>query len=223
MLKSRSNAITNVLFTKSQDSFELFEGGDKKKNEDAGGFKCIPETMRKLDSEEAEAVRTTLMMLGFLHIVSIALEIFLYNFKVSMLFTEGVYLWLAYYCYMTMSSMFLWLYIGLMVIGTGLGLFNVFSIGGWFIIYLAQVAADGWLAYSLILAVKEWSNSKHEPKKKAAKEAAQKDEESKSQEPVGNIQDQIVNKVSKNVADQLLKEAREQTKNMAKTVKNAAK
>ena len=162
--------------------------------------------MKVIKSQEADAVRNLLMVLGFLHLLSIVVELFLYNIAISMIFTELVYLWLAYYCYMTMSPGFLWAYIVLLLIGTGIGVLGVLSIGGWFLVYIGQLAADGFLAYSLGMAVKEWGNSKHQSKDEArrAEEAKQPTGDELKRLMDGDVEAQVVNKVSEKVALNLI-------------------
>ena len=59
-----------------------------------------------------------------------------------------------------MSSFMIWLYIILFAIGTGYGVLSIFSVEGWFIIYIGQLAADAFIIFNLGKAMHAWKDSK---------------------------------------------------------------
>ena len=80
------------------------------------------------------------MALGGFHIIALVCEIFLYNFMFSAIFSEAFYLWLCFYAFMSFSSMVIYAYIGFLFLGGGMGVLSIFNAGGWFLIYIAQLA-----------------------------------------------------------------------------------
>lgn len=116
--------------------------------------------MRNIEDEAGQTVRTWLILAGIVHAASIFLEILLYGIPISMIFSEVVFLWLTYWCYMQMSSFMIWLYIVLFAIGTAYGVFSIFDVGGWFIIYIGQLAVDAFIIFNLGKAMHAWKNSK---------------------------------------------------------------
>ena len=90
------------------------------------------------------------------HMVFIAFEIMLYNFMFSMFISEIFYFWLCYQVYMTMNKFALYAYIGILFIAAVVGVFSLLSIGGWFLIYIGQLAGYGFGAYNLVLKMNEW-------------------------------------------------------------------
>ncbi len=76
----------------------------------------FPNYDKKIKAREAEKLRDhfTFLMLG--HIIFLLLEVFVYNPVFSIISSEVIYLWLSYYCYMTLNNCAIWSYIILMMI-----------------------------------------------------------------------------------------------------------
>ena len=136
-MKINTKHITSLLFEK-EDSDSFFEGGKKSKNRDesSGGFECIPKRQKALELKEGEKVRSVLLMMLMAHVTFLACEVFLYNTVVSLIFSDMFYAWLAYFAYMTMSNTAIYGYMVVLGLAAVLGVFQLLSVGGWFLIYI---------------------------------------------------------------------------------------
>ena len=72
-----------------------------------------------------------------MHGLFFIIEVLMYNWIISMWFTEIVLAWLAYNAYMRMVDAIIYCYTVLLTITGVLGIFSIFAVGGWFIIYVA--------------------------------------------------------------------------------------
>ena len=136
-----------------------FEGGKKKRKqvvEDTesdeepkqSGFECIPKVYREVEGNEPKKIRTVLIAMLIAHFVFLGCELFLYPI-LSLIFSDIFYAWLCYYCYQTMNTCALYLYMVVLGLGCILGVMQLLSVGGWFLIYLGQLACYGYAAYNL--------------------------------------------------------------------------
>ena len=132
-MEYNKDRITKLFIKKTDDTY--FDGGNEE--EDNGGFKCIPKKQKPTKNPDGDKLRNMLLAFFLFHLVCIFLEIFMYNLLISMIFTEAFYAWLAYFCFMTMMSTAIYIYIGLLFLAAGLGILNIFAVGGWFLIYIA--------------------------------------------------------------------------------------
>ena len=108
------------------------------------------------------------------HVAFIACEIFLYNTVISLIFSDLFYAWLAYYAYMTMSNTAIYAYMAVMFLAAVLGVFQLLTVGGWFLIYIGQLACYGYAGYELYLIMKTYSAAKEKKKiRDAAKDIEQ--------------------------------------------------
>ena len=96
-------------------------------------------------------MKTHLSMLLAGHIIAVVVEVLMYNFVISMFVTELVLGYLCLYAYMKFTSPLIYLYIALLGINVVFGVFSLFSVGGWFLIYIGQLAAFGYGDYFLVL------------------------------------------------------------------------
>ena len=86
------------------------------RRKDPSGFEFFPSRMKKYRAREALKVRDHLMVMIFLHFLFLIFECFVYNVISSLIVGEMLYLYLAYYCYMTLSPCTCWTYVVLMFI-----------------------------------------------------------------------------------------------------------
>ena len=77
------------------------------------------------------------MIMGGYHVICVMAETFLYNFMISAIVTEVFYAWVCYFAFMTFSSCIMYTYIGLLFLGAGMGILNIFNAGGWFLVFIA--------------------------------------------------------------------------------------
>ena len=107
-------------------------------------------------------MKTHLSMLLAGHIIAVVVEVLMYNFVISMFVTELVLAYLCLYAYMKFTSPLIYLYIALLGINVVFGVFSLFSVGGWFLIYIGQLAAFGYGDYFLVLKFQAYQRAKTE-------------------------------------------------------------
>ena len=100
---------------------------------------------KKVRLKEGLELRTHLKIMMCIHVTLLVLELFFYNLLLTMVFGEILYLWLCYYCYMTMNKCSLVTYICLLVISLTqfMRVFDV-GLGMSMLLYVAQL---GLVAY----------------------------------------------------------------------------
>ena len=134
----------NHFIIKDSEGFQAYEGGDdtdKKEKTEKGGFEWIPKEATKLDNAYAIKVRTHLQLCVGMHCLAFVAEVLLYDWVISMMFTECFLAWLAFYASQKMSETIVWVYMVLLGLNGVLGVFSIFTVGGWFLIYIGQLAA----------------------------------------------------------------------------------
>ena len=95
--------ISNLIIQQNIDD-SYFDGGDADAQAEAKGpgFEWIPKEMREIKSETGLEVRAHLKLCVAMHGLFLILEVLMYNWVISMWFTEIVLGWLAYNAYMRM-------------------------------------------------------------------------------------------------------------------------
>ena len=128
-------------FSKRQDDYIRFEpnrsenvfdeeiGTPRRKSKKDQGFQFIPQEMKKFRGREAEKIREHLSFMVFAHGCFLFLEIFCYNMLVTMVISEIFYLWLVYYCFMTLNECATYSYVALMFMAPVTGVFRVLDVG----------------------------------------------------------------------------------------------
>ena len=216
-----------------------FEGGKKsKKTVDDGdetdsvkakvvGFECIPSQFKEVPGNEAKKIRTTLMIMLFAHIGFLCCELFLYNTMISQMFSEMFYGWLCYYCFQTMNTCALYSYMVVLGLAAVLGVLNILFVGGWFLIYIGQLAVYCLCAYHLWGRMQKYTAEKNgvkqdkKKKKKGNKEPLNQQSDDDNEAVGGqNFQDKIANQVSDKVAANIIKSAKQQGKDAFKKINN---
>ena len=211
--------IRSLLVTKSDEDTFQCEGGKETAQTDHGGIAgaMLPKTQRKVEGKEAERVRQWLLLLGAFHGVALCCDIFLYSTMFSAIFSEIFYAWLCFYCFMTFSSMAIYIYIGLLFVGSGMGILSIFSAGGWFLIYIGQLAGYAFGAYQLFVFLKFYNDAKEKRAKGIDVESGpQKSAAEMAKETAGSLSNKIVEKASEKVAENIMKEGQDKFTKMKK-------
>ena len=107
----------------------------------------MPKKQTPAKTEHHKKVRNWLLLMVICHSVFVLMECIVYDLILSLVVSECFRAWLAYYSYMTLSTCACWGYICIAMLSTGFGVFNVFSVGGWFLIYIGQLAVQGYGAF----------------------------------------------------------------------------
>ena len=94
------------------------------------------------------------------HCIFVLMEVIVYDLILSLVVSECFRAWLAYFCYMTLSTCSCWCYLVVAGLSTVFGVFNVFSVGGWFLIYIGQLAVQGYGAFMVFQSMQEKSQKK---------------------------------------------------------------
>ena len=115
---------------RSEDHY--FEGGketQKVVEEGPPGFNWFPTKMYKTKSKAVKRIRELLILMMLGHIALIVVEITIFELIASAIW-ELMYLWLAYYSFMTMISAVTYLYIAILFVACGMNAMNIFTIMG---------------------------------------------------------------------------------------------
>ena len=83
--------------TKDNEGFKSYEGGDDTAKKDKNGFEWIPKEAKEIRDAKGIKVRTHLQLCVGMHCVFFLVEIIMYDWVISMMFTECVLAWLAFY------------------------------------------------------------------------------------------------------------------------------
>ena len=141
----------NHFIIKNSEGFQAYEGGDDTEKKEKKGFEWIPKEAGVLDNAYAIKVRTHLQLCVGMHCLAFVLEVLMYDWVISMMFTECFLAWLAFFASMKMSETIIWVYMVLLGLSGVLGVFSLFSVGGWFLIYIGQLAAYGFALQFLFI------------------------------------------------------------------------
>ena len=90
------------------------------------------------------------------HCFAVVIEILMYNFIISMFVTEIILGYLCMYAYMKFTTPLIYLYVFLLGVNVVFGIFSLFSVGGWFLIYIGQLVCFGYGDYFLILKFQQY-------------------------------------------------------------------
>ena len=85
--------------------------------------------MYKTKSKAVKRIRELLILMMLGHIALIVVEITIFELIASAIW-ELMYLWLAYYSFMTMISAVTYLYIAILFVACGMNAMNIFTIMG---------------------------------------------------------------------------------------------
>ena len=85
--------------------------------------------MYKTKSKAVKRIRELLVLMMLGHIALIVVEITIFELIASAIW-ELMYLWLAYYSFMTMISAVTYLYIAILFVACGMNAMNIFTIMG---------------------------------------------------------------------------------------------
>ena len=112
-----------------------------------------------------------------------------------------------------MSESIIWCYMVILALNGVLGVFSIFSVGGWFLIYIGQLAGYGAADYFLFLKMQKRKDVKKD-KSAAKKDKTKEDTSSKldlesakglvSGDPLKAAKDQLADQATKQVANNLI-------------------
>ena len=109
-----------------------------------------------------------------MHCICFFLEVFMYYWIISMMCTELFLGWLAYYAHMTMDMSVVYCYLVLLTINGLMGVFSIFSVGGWFMLYIGQECAYAAAVYFLYLKIMQFREHKKDAKKEGKEGKSEK-------------------------------------------------
>ena len=89
----------------------------------------IPSEKVEARGEMAENLRACLVQNLVMHAGFLVLEVFMYNFLITLFLSELLFIWLSYYNYMRLNTCTIYLYIVLMIAQPALGVFNILAVG----------------------------------------------------------------------------------------------
>ena len=101
----------------------------------------IPSKFIILPGEEAENLRYHMLAMAVIHCFCILLHVVLYEFQFMHITTHGIYVWIAFSCFMLMNKYAIYLYVVLMFLSV-FKLFMVYEVGIGFVntpIFIIQV------------------------------------------------------------------------------------
>jgi hypothetical protein len=89
--------------------------------------------MKKYKASEARKLRDFIAKLLFFHLLFAFLEVFLYDIQISLIGAELFYMWVCYYCYMTLNKCTCFFYVFLMFVAPVSGIIALFKVGSGFL------------------------------------------------------------------------------------------
>lgn len=101
----------------------------EKENENVMFAECVPRIMKKAKGNYISPLREHLEHMMMIHTVFLMADMFLYNLNFVMIITELFYLWLCYFCYMTLKNYAFYAYISLLAFSPIYSFWTLLNIG----------------------------------------------------------------------------------------------
>ena len=127
------------------------------------GMNLIPTEMLELNIAEADKIRTILVFCVFLHVLFVAFDFLIYN-SMFMVVSEVLFCYIAFYCYMTLDTMPLYVYLVLLTVSPFFMLWNISRmLGLWaFILYPLQTACYAYMAFLMFQRISAFRVARRE-------------------------------------------------------------
>ena len=217
---------------RSEDHY--FEGGKEvtqkgaAQEETAPKFNWFPTKMWKTKSKAVKEIRKLLVLLMLGHVALIVVEIAFFK-MISAAIWEVMYLWLAYYSFMTMTSIITYFYSVLLIVACGMNAMNIFAIMGLGSVvatlgFPLQLAFYGFGGYHLFWRQRAWANANKTEDLSDEKpgDAKAGDVEKGTPTPTGgkSMEDKVASETGKHLANGLMKAAEQKSGELLKQIDN---
>ena len=174
--------------------------------------------MWKTKSKAVKRLRTLLVLMMLGHIALIVVEIIVFEMIASAIW-EFMYLWLAYYSFMTMTSIITYFYSIILFVACGMNAMNIFEIMGLGTVaatlgFPCQLAFYGFGGYHVFWRQRAWANA--DKKEDLTDGPVQKDVENGTPSKEKSMEDKVAAETGKHLANGLLKAAESKSAELLK-------
>ena len=201
---------------RSEDNY--FEGGavaqTKTQPEQPPGFNWFPTAMWKSESKAVKRLRVLLMMLILGHITSLVVQMTIFDPNANIVW-ECMYLWLAYYAFMTCNRIICYLYSLIMFVACGMRAMQVITVMTKYdsiwapIAFMAQLAFYGFGGYYVFWRMREWGRA--DPKTDLGGDQKDVEKATPGTEKEKTMEDKVAAETGKHLANGIMNAAEQKS------------